>query len=67
MAVKTENRFSINICLEYVVAGHKMVDMCYHLCPLGGAVRKKVVIAGSCVNYSFAGLNILKKVSIVQC
>lgn len=56
MAVKTENKFSINICLEYVVAGNKMVDMCYHLCPLGGAVCKNVVIAGSCVNYSFDGL-----------
>lgn len=66
MAVKTENRFSINISLEYVVAGNKMVDMCYHLCPLGGAVCKKVVIAGI---YSSAGLNISKKaqVLIVQC
>lgn len=65
MAVKTENRFSINICLECVIAGNKMVDMCCHLCPLGGAVCKKVVIAGSCVNY----LNISKKaqVVIVQC
>lgn len=38
-----------------------MVDVCYHLRPLGGAVCMKVVIAGSCVNYSFSGHNILKK------
>lgn len=46
MAVKTENRFSINICLEYVVAGNKMVDMCYHLCPLGGAVCQESCYSG---------------------
>lgn len=35
-----------------------MVDVYYQLCPLGGAVLKKVVKSGNCVNYSFTDLNI---------